>query len=91
MYGVLYSIIASVITAIVTQVLQLWLYQDVIKNDLKRKTFILKKNMCALDKDYKPLYKIKLKNIFDRIKTIRILLPPSLRKYRGRITKKIYF
>lgn len=84
MYGVLYSIVASIITAGVTQLLQLWLYQDVTKNDLKRRTLMLKKNMLALDKDYIPLYKIKLRNVFYRIKGIYLLLPPVLRKYKGK-------
>ena len=39
----------------------------------------------------KPLYKIKLKNIFGRIKTIRSLLPPDLRKYRGKSIIKIFY
>ena len=74
---------ASIVTALLTQILQLWLYQDVIAINLKRKMKMLKKNMLGIDKDQVPLYKIKLKVAFCKIKFFTMILPKHLRKYQG--------
>ncbi len=85
MFSTLYSVIAFLITLIVTQILQLCLYEDIIKNDLKRKTSMIKRNMLLLDPDFIPLYKIKVKRAFSKIKIIRLYLPLKLRLYKGKI------
>ena len=41
--------------------------------------------MLLLDPDFIPLYKIKVKRAFSKIKIIRLYIPLKLRLYKGKI------
>jgi hypothetical protein len=89
--GIGYSVAASIITAILTQLLNLWLYQNVIQDDLKRKTRMLKKNMLALDIDQIPMYKIRLRKVMCVFKCLVVMLPNKLKKYIGKLSYLIFY
>lgn len=67
-----------------TQILQLWLYQDVMGNDLKRKTRMLKRNMMSIDETNMAPYKQKVKNCLSKIKSVVMILPKELRKFQSK-------
>ena len=53
-------------------------------NDLKRKSKMLKRNMLAVDKDFVPSYKTKIRSAFFKIKSVCLFIPKEMRKFQGK-------